>query len=64
MSEPPKATGPPAPRRTPVGSEEHWHGATPDRLMAHVAVLQSDADGTNATWLERVPDEEYGQQPG
>ncbi len=44
--------------------EEHWHGAAPDRLMAHVPVLQSDAHGTNATWLERVTDEEYGQQPG
>jgi hypothetical protein len=32
--------------------------------MAHVPVLQSDAHGTNATWLERVTDEEYGQQPG
>ena len=44
--------------------EEHWHGAAPDRLMAHVAVLQVDDQGTTATWLERVTDEEYGQQPG
>jgi quercetin dioxygenase-like cupin family protein len=44
--------------------EEHWHGAAPDRLMAHVAVLQSNEDGTNATWLERVTDEEYGLEPG
>ena len=44
--------------------EEHWHGATPDRMMAHVAVLESDADGNNATWLERVTDDEYGAMPG
>ena len=44
--------------------EEHWHGAAPDRLMAHVAVLQVDDKGTTANWLERVTDEEYGQQPG
>jgi quercetin dioxygenase-like cupin family protein len=44
--------------------EEHWHGAAPDRFMAHVAVLESDTDGNNATWLERVTDEEYGVQPG
>ncbi len=44
--------------------EEHWHGAAPDRLMAHVAVLQVDDEGNAATWLERVTDEEYGQPPG
>jgi len=44
--------------------EEHWHGAAPDRLMAHVAVLQVDDQGTTANWLERVTDEEYGQLPG
>jgi quercetin dioxygenase-like cupin family protein len=44
--------------------EVHWQGAAPDRLMAHVAALQSDKDGTNATWLERVTDEEDAQQPG
>ena len=44
--------------------EEHWHGAAPDRLMAHVAVVQVDDTGNTATWLERVTDEEYGQQPG
>ena len=44
--------------------EEHWHGAAPDRLMAHVAVVQVDDEGNAATWLERVTDEEYGQPPG
>ena len=43
--------------------EEHWHGAAPDRLTAHVAVLQVDDAGTTATWLERVTDEEYSQRP-
>lgn len=40
--------------------EEHWHGAAPDRFMVHIAMLQTDADGNSATWLEHVTDEEYG----
>ncbi|MBZ5736902.1 (R)-mandelonitrile lyase [Nocardioides mangrovi] len=40
--------------------EEHWHGATADRFMAHVAIQEADADGQVVTWLEHVTDEEYG----
>jgi quercetin dioxygenase-like cupin family protein len=43
--------------------EEHWHGATPTRFMAHVAMLEVDDDGNNATWLEHVTDEEYVAAP-
>ena len=39
--------------------EEHWHGATPDRFMAHVALQEADASGTVVTWLQQVTDEEY-----
>lgn len=39
--------------------EEHWHGATPDRFMAHIAMQQADANGQVVTWLEHVTDEEY-----
>lgn len=35
--------------------ERHWHGATPDAPMTHLA-LNIDA---KTTWLERVSDEEY-----
>jgi quercetin dioxygenase-like cupin family protein len=41
-------------------NEEHWHGATADRFMAHVAVYQADEQGRTATWLEHVTDDEYG----
>ncbi len=44
--------------------EEHWHGAAPDRFMAHIAMLEVDEAGGNATWGEHVSDAEYGQQPG
>jgi quercetin dioxygenase-like cupin family protein len=40
--------------------EEHWHGATPDRFMAHVAVQEADENGQVVSWLEHVSDEEYG----
>jgi quercetin dioxygenase-like cupin family protein len=39
--------------------EEHWHGATPDRFMAHVAIQEADEQGVPVTWLEHVTDEEY-----
>jgi len=41
--------------------EEHWHGATPDRFMAHVALQEADDAGRVVTWLEHVTDEEYGR---
>ncbi len=40
--------------------ENHWHGATPDRFMTHVAMHQVDAEGIAVTWGEHVTDEEYG----
>jgi quercetin dioxygenase-like cupin family protein len=39
--------------------EEHWHGATPTRFMAHVALNEADEHGQVVTWLEPVSDEEY-----
>lgn len=39
--------------------EEHWHGATPDRFMSHVAIQEADETGTPVTWMEHVADEEY-----
>jgi quercetin dioxygenase-like cupin family protein len=43
--------------------EDHWHGATPDRFMTHVALVQVDDEGTSATWGDHVTDEEYGAAP-
>jgi quercetin dioxygenase-like cupin family protein len=39
--------------------EEHWHGATPDRLMVHLALNEVDDDHVAADWGEHVTDEEY-----
>ena len=38
--------------------EEHWHGATNDNLMVHLAIQES-LDGKTATWLEKVSEEDY-----
>jgi len=43
--------------------EEHWHGATPGRFMAHVAIQEADNQGEVVTWLEHVTDEEYTAAP-
>jgi quercetin dioxygenase-like cupin family protein len=36
----------------------HWHGATPESSMTHVAIQES-LDGTMVTWMDQVTDEEY-----
>jgi quercetin dioxygenase-like cupin family protein len=43
--------------------EEHWHGASPNRFMVHLAMLEVGDDGSPATWGEQVTDEEYGAAP-
>lgn len=36
----------------------HWHGATPDSSMTHVAI-QEVLDGNNVIWMEKVTDDQY-----
>jgi quercetin dioxygenase-like cupin family protein len=43
---------------TPPG-EEHWHGATDDNFMCHLAMLEGTGNGDGTTWLEQVTDEQY-----
>ncbi|WP_372885790.1 cupin domain-containing protein [Shimia sp.] len=38
--------------------EEHWHGASPDTGMVHLAI-QEAVDGSAADWLEQVADGDY-----
>ena len=40
--------------------ENHWHGAAPNRFMAHVAMQQNDETGNPVYWGRHVTDEEYG----
>ena len=42
---------------TPPG-EWHWHGATPDRFMTHLAMWETTEDGTpETTWGDYVAEE-------
>jgi quercetin dioxygenase-like cupin family protein len=43
--------------------EDHWHGATANRFMTHLAMLDVGDDGAPATWGDHVTDEEYGAAP-
>jgi quercetin dioxygenase-like cupin family protein len=38
--------------------EKHWHGATPQTEMTHIAI-QEALDGKPVDWLEPVSDEQY-----
>lgn len=38
--------------------EKHWHGASPDHAMSHIAIHEA-LDGVNVEWMEKVTEEEY-----
>ncbi|UKA60434.1 (R)-mandelonitrile lyase [Arthrobacter sp. FW306-2-2C-D06B] len=40
-------------------NEEHWHGATPDNFMTHLALVEGVEDNTETVWLDHVTDVEY-----
>jgi len=42
----------------PAG-ERHWHGASPEVAMTHLAIQES-IDGSPVTWMEKVTDQQYG----
>ncbi|WP_237391350.1 (R)-mandelonitrile lyase [Dryocola clanedunensis] len=37
---------------------KHWHGATPDTAMTHIAIAES-LDGSPVEWMEQVTDDHY-----
>jgi quercetin dioxygenase-like cupin family protein len=41
----------------PAG-EKHWHGATPNTSLTHIAI-QEELDGKVIDWMERVSDDQY-----
>ena len=38
--------------------EKHWHGASPETAMTHIAIQES-LDGKTVDWMEHVSDEQY-----
>lgn len=44
---------------TPPG-EDHWHAASPDSYMEHIAMLEAGDDPARTTvWKEHITDDEY-----
>lgn len=39
---------------------KHWHGASPDMGMTHIAIAEA-LDGQASTWMELVTDEQYSR---
>lgn len=38
--------------------EKHWHGASPDVAMTHIAIAEA-LNGSPVDWMEKVTDEDY-----
>jgi len=38
--------------------EKHWHGATPQTAMTHIAIAEA-LDGKAVDWMEKVTNEQY-----
>jgi quercetin dioxygenase-like cupin family protein len=39
--------------------EWHWHGATPDDFMTHLAMWQAPDEGAESDWAEQISDADY-----
>ena len=48
--------------RIPAG-QKHWHGASPEAPMTHLAVTRQ-RDGTAVAWMEKVSDAQYDAAAG
>lgn len=42
-----------------LSNEEHWHGASPDNGLTHIAVQMMTDTGEETVWLSPVNDTEY-----
>ena len=47
--------------RIPAGAK-HWHGASPQASMTHIAISEH-RDGSTVQWMEQVSDEQYHDVP-
>jgi len=41
----------------------HWHGASPDQMMCHLALSETDDTGASTDWLEVVSEIDYTSSP-
>ncbi len=42
---------------------KHWHGASPDAPMTHVALAERPESGPSTRWMEAVSEEQYAEEP-
>jgi 4-carboxymuconolactone decarboxylase len=42
---------------------KHWHGASPDTPMTHVALVEQPATGPSTEWMEEVTGDQYDPRP-
>ena len=40
-------------------NERHWHGASANNTMVHLAIQEMNDQGVNVVWMEPVTDQEY-----
>lgn len=40
--------------------EWHWHGATPEDFMIHIAMWEAPAEGPEGEWGAQITEDEYG----
>ena len=40
--------------------EKHWHGASPNKAMSHIAI-QEEVNGEAVKWMEKVSEEQYSK---
>ena len=45
-----------------AAGQKHWHGASPQTSMTHIAITEH-RDGTTVEWMEAVSDEQYNAVP-
>ena len=43
--------------------ERHWHGASPNQMMCHVAFQEANAENTHIVWDDPVSDEDFSAAP-
>ncbi|HZZ75423.1 MAG TPA: cupin domain-containing protein [Puia sp.] len=41
-------------------NEKHWHGASPNKAMSHIAIQEAVNDKV-VEWMEKVSDEQYSK---
>jgi quercetin dioxygenase-like cupin family protein len=46
-----------------AAGERHWHGATADAAMTHMAIQEAGEDGKATNWEEHVGDDAYATAP-